>query len=151
MFEFLVTIILIIIFLVFLVITISIYNRLMHYKNELISNYSELYILIKNKFGIVDKRLLKKDIELIELVNRFNTLEDENDVINISLELDKVMNKYKRRVWYKEYKEVVDKINEVKKVYNDNVLRFNNIIKMFPISIISNLFGFETWLYYRND
>lgn len=151
MFEFLVTIILIIIFLILLVITICIYNRLMYYKNELISNYSELYILIENKFRIVDSNRLKKDIELKELVDKFNTLDDENDVINISLELDRVMNKYKRRVWYKDYKDVIENINEVKKVYNDNVLRFNNLIKMFPISIISNLFGFDTWLYYRND
>lgn len=151
MYEFIVTIILITIFVLWIGLCLSVYKKLTNYKEELINNYNELYVIIEKKFKLVSDNVLKKDITLIELVNRFNTLEDIDDVINISLELDREVLNYKRRIWYKDYKILLEEINSIKSKYNDNVLRFNNILKMFPVNIVSNLFGFDTWLYYRND
>ena len=118
-------------------------------ETEVLKN--NLYVIIEKKFKLVSDNVLKKDITLIELVNRFKALEDIDDVINISLELDREVLNYKRRIWYKDYKVLLEEINSIKSKYNDNVLRFNNILKMFPVNIVSNLFGFDTWLYYRND
>ncbi len=151
MYEFIVTIILITIFVLWIVLCLSVYKKLTNYKEELINNYNELYVIIEKKFKLVSDNVLKKDIALIELVNRFKVLEDIDDVINISLELDREVLNYKRRIWYKDYKVLLEEINSIKSKYNDNVLRFNNILKMFPVNIVSNLFGFDTWLYYRND
>ena len=151
MYEFIVTIILITIFVLWIGLCLSVYKKLTNYKEELINNYNELYVIIEKKFKLVSDNVLKKDITLIELVNRFKALEDIDDVINISLELDREVLNYKRRIWYKDYKILLEEINSIKSKYNDNVLRFNNILKMFPVNIVSNLFGFDTWLYYRND
>jgi hypothetical protein len=151
MYEFIVTIILITIFVLWIGLCLSVYKKLTNYKEELINNYNELYVIIEKKFKLVSDSVLKKDITLIELVNRFKALEDIDDVINISLELDREVLNYKRRIWYKDYKVLLEEINSIKSKYNDNVLRFNNILKMFPVNIVSNLFGFDTWLYYRND
>lgn len=151
MYEFIVTIILITIFVLWIGLCLSVYKKLTNYKEELINNYNELYVIIEKKFKLVSDNVLKKDITLIELVNRFKALEDIDDVINISLELDREVLNYKRRIWYKDYKVLLEEINSIKSKYNDNVLRFNNILKMFPVNIVSNLFGFDTWLYYRND
>lgn len=151
MYEFIVTIILIMIFVLWIVLCLFVYKKLTNYKEELINNYNELYVIIEKKFKLVSDNVLKKDITLIELVNRFKALEDIDDVINISLELDREVLNYKRRIWYKDYKILLEEINSIKSKYNDNVLRFNNILKMFPVNIVSNLFGFDTWLYYRND
>lgn len=151
MYEFIVTIILIMIFVLWIVLCLFVYKKLTNYKEELINNYNELYVIIEKKFKLVSDNVLKKDITLIELVNRFKALEDIDDVINISLELDREVLNYKRRIWYKDYKVLLEEINSIKSKYNDNVLRFNNILKMFPVNIVSNLFGFDTWLYYRND
>lgn len=151
MYEFIVTIILIMIFVLWIVLCLFVYKKLTNYKEELINNYNDLYVIIEKKFKLVSDNVLKKDITLIELVNRFKSLEDIDDVINISLELDREVLNYKRRIWYKDYKVLLEEINSIKSKYNDNVLRFNNILKMFPVNIVSNLFGFDTWLYYRND
>lgn len=151
MYEFIVTIILITIFVLWIGLCLFVYKKLTNYKEELINNYNELYVIIEKKFKLVSDNVLKKDITLIELVNRFKALEDIDDVINISLELDREVLNYKRRIWYKDYKVLLEEINSIKSKYNDNVLRFNNILKMFPVNIVSNLFGFDTWLYYRND
>ena len=151
MYEFIVTIILIMIFVLWIVLCLFVYKKLTNYKEELINNYNELYVIIEKKFKLVSDNVLKKDITLIELVNRFKALEDIDDVINISLELDREVLNYKRRIWFKDYKILLEEINSIKSKYNDNVLRFNNILKMFPVNIVSNLFGFDTWLYYRND
>ena len=151
MYEFIVTIILITIFVLWIGLCLSVYKKLTNYKEELINNYNELYVIIEKKFKLVSDNVLKKDITLIELVNRFKALEDIDDVINISLELDREVLNYKRRIWYKDYKILLEEINSIKSKYNDNVLRFNNILKMFPVNIVINLFGFDTWLYYRND
>ena len=151
MYEIIVTIILITIFVLWIGLCLSVYKKLTNYKEELINNYNELYVIIEKKFKLVSDNVLKKDITLIELVNRFKALEDIDDVINISLELDREVLNYKRRIWYKDYKVLLEEINSIKSKYNDNVLRFNNILKMFPVNIVSNLFGFDTWLYYRND
>lgn len=151
MYEFIVTIILIMIFVLWIVLCLFVYKKLTNYKEELINNYNDLYVIIEKKFKLVSDNVLKKDITLIELVNRFKALEDIDDVINISLELDREVLNYKRRIWYKDYKVLLEEINSIKSKYNDNVLRFNNILKMFPVNIVSNLFGFDTWLYYRND
>lgn len=151
MYEFIVTIILITIFVLWIGLCLSVYKKLTNYKEELINNYNELYVIIEKKFKLVSDNVLKKDITLIELVNRFKALEDIDDVIKISLELDREVLNYKRRIWYKDYKVLLEEINSIKSKYNDNVLRFNNILKMFPVNIVSNLFGFDTWLYYRND
>ena len=151
MYEFIVTIILIMIFVLWIVLCLFVYKKLTNYKEELINNYNELYVIIEKKFKLVSDNVLKKDITLIELVNRFKALEDIDDVINISLELDREVLNYKRRIWYKDYKILLEEINSIKYKYNDNVLRINNILNMFPVNIVSNLFGFDTWLYYRND
>lgn len=152
MYEFIGTIICILILLGCLFVTYLIYSKLMNYNNKLINIYNDIYKLIEEKFILVENNSLKKDTDLHELYNRFKILDYEDDVILISLELDKLIIKsYKKRKFYNEYKSIIERINVIKKEYNDNVLRFNNLIKMFPISIVSNLFGFDTWLYYRND
>lgn len=152
MYEFISTIICILILLGCLFVTYLIYSKLMNYNNKLINIYNDIYKLIEEKFILVENNSLKKDTDLHELYNRFKDLDYEDDVILISLELDQLIIKsYKKRKFYNEYKSIIERINVIKKEYNDNVLRFNNLIKMFPISIVSNLFGFDTWLYYRND
>ena len=151
MYGFIGTLILVGIFLVSLLFCVFIYNKLVIYKSELMENYDKLYVLIKDKFYIVEKNISSKDKELCELVIKFKKLNEVDDVINLALLMDRQLFKYRRRVWYKEYKEINDELNKIKVVYNNNVLRFNNLLKCFPISVISNLFGFEPWLYYRVD
>ena len=151
MYGFIGTLILVGIFLVSLLFCVFIYNKLVIYKSELMDNYDKLYVLIKDKFYIVEKNISSKDKELYELVVKFKKLNEVDDVINLALLMDRQLFKYRRRVWYKEYKEINDELSKIKVVYNNNVLRFNNLLKSFPISVISNLFGFEPWLYYRVD
>ena len=151
MYGFIGTLILVGIFLVSLLFCVFIYNKLVIYKSELMENYDKLYVLIKDKFYIVEKNISSKDKELYELVVKFKKLNEVDDVINLALLMDRQLFKYRRRVWYKEYKEINDELSKIKVVYNNNVLRFNNLLKSFPISVISNLFGFEPWLYYRVD
>jgi hypothetical protein len=151
MYGFIGTLILVGIFLVSLLFCVFIYNKLVIYKSELMDNYDKLYVLIKDKFYIVEKNISSKDKELFELVVKFKKLNEVDDVINLALLMDRQLFKYRRRVWYKEYKEINDELSKIKVVYNNNVLRFNNLLKSFPISVISNLFGFEPWLYYRVD
>ena len=151
MYGFIGTLILVGIFLVSLLFCVFIYNKLVIYKSELMDNYDKLYVLIKDKFYIVEKNISSKDKELCELVIKFKKLNEVDDVINLALLMDRQLFKYRRRVWYKEYKEINDELSKIKVVYNNNVLRFNNLLKSFPISVISNLFGFEPWLYYRVD
>ena len=152
MFGFILTISLIIIFLILLLVIYTIYNKLMFYNNELINNYNDLYKLIEEKINVVNNGKMSKDSDLEDYINKFKILDLEDDVINLSLDLDRlVKSKYSKRKFYNSYKDILNKIELEKKKYNDNVLIFNSLIKMVPISFISNIFGFEEWLYYRND
>ena len=152
MFGFILTISLIIIFFILLLVIYTIYNKLMFYNNELINNYNDLYKLIEEKINIINNGKMSKDSDLEDYINKFKTLDLEDDVINLSLDLDRlVKRKYSKRKFYNSYKDILNKIELEKKKYNNNVLIFNSLIKMVPISFISNIFGFEEWLYYRND
>lgn len=158
-------IVLLLIVLVFFVVSlIIVYNKLSKYQDRLNNSYKELFNLINIKVLCLNSSLKNKRSELETNINKrlneFPVLSTKEDIINSSLMLDRELNDLflyydSNKIDYKKLKKEIDKINEefisVKKEYNDNVLRFNNLLKMFPISLISSLFGFNEWQYYRND
>lgn len=162
--EIFLLIILLIVIIFFIVSIIIVYNKLIKYRTKLSDSYNKMYVVINNKIVYLNKYFKGKTTEEEKIIKKrlkeFPVLSNKKDIINSLLSLDRELNelfKYydDNKVEYKILKSELDSINndliELKKEYNNNVLRFNNLLKMFPISLVSSLFGFSEWYYYRND
>lgn len=162
--EIFLLVILLIVIIFFIVSIIVVYNKLSKYRNNLHNSFNKIKSILNDKVVCVNSYMKNKKLDqeknVKNIIKNFNTLSKREEIIDASLLLDRELNKLfeyygKNNISYKKFKEELDKINgefiEIKKEYNDNVLRFNNLLKMFPISLISSLFGFSEWHYYRND
>lgn len=162
--EIFLLIILVIVIIFFIVSIIVVYNKLTKYRTKLSISYNNMYSVINKKIICLDSYFKSKNSNEEKIIkNRlkeFPVLSTKKDIINSLLDLDRELNelfKYydNNGIDYKKLKKDLNTINnelvDLKKEYNDNVLRFNNLLKMFPISLISSLFGFSEWHYYRND
>lgn len=162
--EIVLLVILLLVIIFFIVSIIIVYNKLIKYRTKLVDSYNRLYSVINDKVIYLNKYFNSKrsedEIVIKDRLKKFPVLSKREDIINSSLSLDRELNNLfeyyeNNKIDYKRLKNKIDQINkelnDIKKEYNDNVLRFNNLLKMFPISLISSLFGFSEWHYYRND
>ena len=141
------------------------YNQLVLLKNSVNSNYQQLnkevtfrFELISKYLPIVDKYLsdnVKQNIN--DLINSFKitvAIPDVADLyfrLNTSLlDVDKEVksNNFSAPEWDKAFVESNERIEKLKKEYEDGVLTMNNTIKAPGLSIIAKIFGFTEWPFF---
>ena len=51
----------------------------------------------------------------------------------------------------RQLKDVEDKISYARQFYNDSVLKYNNIIDVFPSNLVASIFGFKKEAFFEAD
>lgn len=150
-----------------IVITCKTYNELVRLKNKLNANYQDMnkeisyrvelsrqYIPIVNNYvdpilinqlsGLISEYAVKVSIQdIADTYYRIN-----NCLSDIGKELDK--RNFHATEWEKAFSDSVSRIEALRVIYDDNVLKMNNVIKMPGTSLVAKLFGFVKWPYFRN-
>lgn len=143
------------------------YNELVRLKNVLNGNYQDInkelsyrvelsrqYIPIINNYvspvlinqlnGLITEFAVKVSIQdIAETYYRLN-----NCLSDIKKELD--AKNFHAVEWEKAFTDSNSRIETLRVIYDDNVLKMNNVIKMPGTSLIAKIFGFVKWPYFRN-
>lgn len=170
------SVIIIIIFLVLVVLgilIIGVINKLSFYKNRIIDKFEAINNSLNERIGTSNKiiNLLKvggynEDELIIQLNNLSNEIKDENDVNNLLVLIDKsddILTKalslesiYDNLSSNNEYQELINnfKNNQYKimyaiEIYNEEVSGYNNYKEKRGINIVSKLFRFGDYNYYK--
>ena len=170
-----VIIILVGILLIFTFYVISLYNKLVDARNKVYDKFKQIDIeidkvmdLVPTVVNIVKKNTKHEDkivnqvsigIALVvdandinERINFFRGLDGIlNDLLNLSNTYTE-LNKNKIFVSFQKFlKEAEDKIEYASSFYDTTVLEYNNLIKIFPLNIVSSIFKIKKMDYYKKD
>ena len=143
------------------------FNNLTRLRNVLNSNYADMnkeltfriqlctqYIPIITPYVTIDKinqlNTLINDfylkVSVVELANiyyKINAL-----VVDINNELK--TKGFSAPEWDKAFADSLSRIEALRLIYDDNVLKMNNVVDMPGTSIVAKMFGFAKWPYFRN-
>ena len=141
------------------------YNQLILLKNEVNDNYAKLNKEVSFRFELISQFLpivnnyISEDFkqQINNLITSYRikvSIPDVADLyykLNASIiDLDKQLqdNNFSAPEWTKAFKESEERINAMKKEYDDNVLTLNNTIKAPGLSIIAKIFGFTKYPFF---
>lgn len=154
-------------FLIFLglllIIVIAIYNSIIRLKNNVDKSESGIDVYLQQRFDLipnlveVTKGYMNYENDLLEKIARLRTLYNQSKDINASNELN---NQYKTLMAvvenYPELKaseqfsklqkslvKVESQLQAARRIYNNDVTKYNTKIATFPNNLIANLFGFK--------
>jgi len=154
-------------FLIFLglllIIVIAIYNSLIHLRNNVDKSESGIDVYLQQRFDLipnlveVTKGYMNYENDLLEKIAKLRTMYNENKDVNASNELN---NQYKTLIAvvenYPELKaseqfsklqkslvKIESQLQAARRIYNNDVTKYNTKISTFPNNLIANLFGFK--------
>ena len=150
-----------------IIIVVKTYNELVRLKNTLNSNYQDInkelsyrvelsrqYIPIISNY--VDQTLIN---QLSGLISEFavkvsiaDIAESYYRINNCLSDIDKELTEknFHAEEWEKAFTDSNSRIEALRVIYDDNVLKMNNVIKMPGTSLVAKIFGFVKWPYFRN-
>lgn len=154
---------------------ISVYNKLVHGRNKVDNQWSQIDIELKRRADLIpnlvetvkgyakhEEGTLKA---VIEARNKAINAGTVNEKVVANNELTGALNKlFALSEAYPELKanenflslqddlkDTEDKITYARQFYNDAAMSFNNLIQMFPSNIIASMFGFKTYEFFKID
>lgn len=148
------------IILVFLIIllsifTISVFNKLKVDKNEVDKLWDQLRKAIEEQFKYVNTNInlvANKDKDnLVNLINSYNLMAYIEDVMEAYLSLEKIIYQQDESDFKVYFMEKDKAINDVKILYNNVLLRYNNTVSMIPKSLVAKAFGFHSGIWFRSN
>ncbi len=160
--------IIIIVIVIFVLLWImSTYNSLVSLRNKVRDQLAQIDVTLKRRFDLIPnlvetvKGYAKHEKDTLEEVvkarNAYTTAETTEDQLKADGELTRGISKlFALAEQYPELKAnenfinlqeeltaTEDKIQYARQFYNDEVMKYNNKIEMFPSNIIANMFGFK--------
>ncbi len=148
------------IILVFLIILLSIYvitvyNKLKSDKNEVDKLWNRLRLSIQEQFAFINSNinLFSDNVKnpLVDLINSYNLMAYTEDVMEAYLQLEKIISSLEDNQLKQVFMDKNKAISEVKVLYNNVLLRYNNTVSMIPNSLISKAFGFNPGIWFRSN
>lgn len=148
------------IILVFLIILLSIYvitvyNKLKSDKNEVDKLWNRLRLSIQEQFVFINSNinLFSDNVKnpLVDLINSYNLMAYTEDVMEAYLQLEKIISSLEDNQLKQVFMDKNKAISEVKVLYNNVLLRYNNTVSMIPNSLISKAFGFNPGIWFRSN
>ena len=154
---------------------ISIYNKLVHARNKVENQFSQIDIQLKRRADLIPnlvetvKGYAKHEegtfTAVIEARNKAINAGTVNDKIEANNELSGALNKlFALAEAYPELKanenflslqndlkDTEDKITYARQFYNDAAMGYNNLIQVVPSNIIANMFSFKKFEYFKAD
>ena len=154
---------------------ISVYNKLVHARNKVENQFSQIDIHVKRRADLIPnlvetvKGYAKHEegtfTAVVEARNKALSAGTVNEKIEANNELTGALNKlFALAEAYPELKanenflslqndlkDTEDKITYARQFYNDSAMNFNNIVQMFPSNIVAGIFGFTKFEYFKID
>ena len=170
------TIILIVVIAVLLLIVfyvIGVYNKLVNGRNKVKDQFAQIDVQLKRRSDLIPNLLetvkgyAKHEqstlTEVIEARNKLNSATTINEEISANNQLTGALSKLfalsesypdlKANTNFlslqEELKDTEDKISYARQFYNDTVLKFNNMVEMFPSNIIASMFKFTKYDFFK--
>jgi LemA protein len=153
----------------------SVYNKLVHARNKVENQFSQIDIQLKRRADLIPnlvetvKGYAKHEegtfTAVIEARNKAVNAGSVNEKIEANNELTGALNKlFALAEAYPELKanenflalqndlkDTEDKITYARQFYNDSAMSFNNLVQAFPSNIIAGMFGFKKFDYFKID
>lgn len=154
-------------FLIFLglllIVVIAIYNSIIRLKHNVDKSESGIDVYLQQRFDLipnlveVTKTYMNYESDILEKIAKLRTAYDQNKDINASNELN---NQYKsimavvenyadlkaNEQFLKLQKSLVkieSQLQAARRIYNNDVTKYNTKISTFPNNLIANMFGFK--------
>ena len=154
---------------------ISVYNKLVNARNKTDNQFSQIDIQLKRRADLIpnlvetvkgyakhEEGTLK---EVIEARNQAVNANSINDKIDANNKLTSALGKlFALSESYPDLKanenfvhlqeeltDTEDKITYARQFYNDSAMNFNNLIEMFPSSIVASIFHFKKFEFFKVD
>lgn len=153
--------------LVLLLNLLKMYNGLVDAKNKVENQFSQIDVQLKRRIDLIPNLVetvkgyatheSETFKEVIEARNACNSASTSNDKIDANNQLSGVLNKLfavaeaypdlkANENFIKlqtDLKDTEDKISFARQFYNDTVMKFNNLVQMFPSNIVAKIFNFK--------
>ena len=165
-----------VIVLIVIIWAISTYNSLVTLRNKTKDQWAQIDVQLKRRFDLIPnlvetvKGYAKHENETLEKViaarNSFLDAKTPQEEMQANGELSSVLSRLlaisesypdlKANTNFTslqtELSKTEDKISYARQFYNDDVLKYNNKIEMFPSNILAKMFGFKLGTYFEaND
>ncbi len=91
--------------------------------------------------------------EIARVTQSYSTKVATEDIVNsyyeINTVIDSILNKLNNQEWNQAFNDSFNKIDALRKEYNDTILKVNNLVKMFPTSLIAKVNSISPWIFFR--
>ena len=137
------------------------YNKLMINKNKATNTWANIIKEINIRINLlgqlndVASQYLDDQTkqQVATVTQSYQTKVSTEDVINSYYDINKVIDiilaKLNNEEWNKAFSDSFNRIEALRKEYNDTILKINNLVKMFPTSLIAKVNSITPWLFFR--
>lgn len=148
-----------------IIIFVAVYNMILSRENKLINSKASIDVILKKRFDLIpnlvsivkeysqyESNILKKIVGLRNKTNNVSNFEISN---KLDLELEKIkllVEKYPNLKSSKNFlelqealRDLEDEISAARRTYNAHCTSYNTFIKIFPLNIVSYVFGFKEY------
>ena len=91
--------------------------------------------------------------EVVRVTQSYSTKVATEDIVNSYYEINTVINsllvKLNNQEWNTAFNDSFNRIETLRKDYNDTILKINNLVKMFPTSLIAKVNSISPWIFFR--
>lgn len=134
--------------------TILVYKKLKTYGLLVNKLWLELKIIVDKNFryidSVYDSIKVETTKELRDLIDKYYCLTSIEEIMMAYIELERFVDAFKdkkvKSVFLKENK----KLMKIKTLYNNTVLKYNNVINLMTNKFIARAFGFHEGMYFIN-
>ena len=154
---------------------VGVYNKLVNARNKVDNQFSQIDIQLKRRADLIPnlvetvKGYAKHEegtlTAVIEARNKAVSAGTINEKVEANTELTGALNRlFALTEAYPELKanqgflslqndlkETEDKITYARQFYNDSAMNFNNLVEMFPSSIVASMFNFKKFEFFKID
>ena len=137
------------------------YNKIINHTNKANVVWANIVKEVNIRFNLLaqlrDAASLVLDEEtksaLNKVIDSYRTKVAIQDVINTYYEANNIINTCLSKInspeWTNAFNESFNRIESLRREYNDTILKINNLVKMFPTSIIAKIHGITPWIFFR--
>ena len=137
------------------------YNKLIISKNKATEVWANIIKEVNIRFNLLSQlnevanQYLDDQTKasIARVTQSYSTKVAHEDIINVYYEanqiVDGVLAKLNNAEWNQAFKDSFDRIETLRKEYNDTILKINNLVKMFPTSLIAKINSITPWVFFR--
>ncbi len=137
------------------------YNKLINHKNKANIVWNNIVKEVNVRFNLITQlrdataTIIDEETKnnLNRVIDSYKTKVAIEDIINVYYEANaiivNVLSKINSVEWNNAFNDSFNRIEELRREYNDVILKINNLVKMFPTSLIAKINGITPWIFFR--